>query len=161
MRFGDGPYKMRLSNESTSWASQELVEWERWYLPPASVPREALILDVGARDGDSAWFYVQHGYLNLRLIEPEPDVQERLLANCEEMRQRFGAKIEVRSRPFWLEDLSGVAFAKFDCEGCEQNIDFDHLPIPWTAEFHLPNAPLPSGVYPGVIFTGLRSSTPR
>ena len=123
----------------------EFQEWEKYYLPPASVPKHALILDVGARDGDSALFYVNHGYTNLRLIEPNPEYWPNLLANAEELRLR--ADIEVRQKRFTLDDLDGVAFVKMDCEGCEQEYDYKNFGIPYAVETHETSKPSSAGIY--------------
>ena len=134
----------------------ELAEWEKWYLPPPSVSKDNdLILDVGARDGDTALFYLEHGYRRLRLIEPNLIYVDDLMANVREMGAQFNADIEVRFRPFKKEeDLLGVAFAKFDCEGCEAEAGLNTLTIPWAAELHEKNKPDEKGVYPYVAFTG-------
>lgn len=114
----------------------EFKEWEEWYLPPASVPKNALILDVGARDGDTALFYAQHGYTNMRLVEANPIHFDGLGKNAALLASRFGARFDIVCRPFQKEDLEGVAFAKFDCEGCEYDINLEGLTIPYVAEMH-------------------------
>ncbi len=135
----------------------ELKEWLEWYLPPASVPKDALILDVGARDGDSVFFYIQHGYSHFRLIEPNPDYYDDLDANTKEF-ERIGARVEIRKKAFTPNDLNGVAFAKFDCEGCEREIDFSLLKIPWVKENHAYAESDMNGIYPYVKALGWEKS---
>ena len=135
----------------------ELREWDIWYTPPPDMPKDALILDVGGRDGDSCLFYVLRGYTNIRVIEPNPVYFEWLDNNTREMKEMFPAvNIEVRKKPFTKSDLKGVAFAKFDCEGCEQEADLESLPMPWSAEVHVPNKPDANGFYPYVDVVGYR-----
>ena len=114
----------------------ETDEWEKWYIPPPYIQKDDLILDVGGRDGDTVLFYAEHGYKNIRVIEPEDYCQERLKRNCEQISNFFGIKIEIRYKIFTKEDLIGVKFAKFDCEGCEYEIDLKSLGIPIVVELH-------------------------
>ncbi len=133
---------------------EQKLYWENWYLPPFSIKKDDLILDVGARDGDSMIFYFEHGYRNIRLIEPNLDYVKNLRHNIKIL-QKKGMKIEVRIKPFGREDLKGVQFAKFDCEGCEYEIDLTQLQIPIVAEIHERKSK-DNGIYPYVKAKGYR-----
>ena len=114
----------------------EIEEWQKYYTPPPSVAKDDLILDVGAREGDSALFYALSGYRNLRLVEPNPMYFNNLIHNVASL-NKFGIEIDLRLHPFRPdEQLPGVKFIKFDCEGCESEIDLDKLTVPWVAEMH-------------------------
>jgi hypothetical protein len=121
------------------------TEWEEYYLPK-KLGEHDLILDVGALEGDSAVFYFFHGYDNLRLVEPCADYWPILDHNAQKLRD-MGAKVKVLHRRFMQEDLNGAAFVKFDCEGCEYEMDFSKLTIPWVAEMHVQKPPLEGGRY--------------
>ena len=130
-------------------------EFKREYSPPPSVPKDALLVDVGARDGDSAIYFFLLGYHNLRLVEPDPDTWGRLVHNADELSRR-GCDVEVFMEPFRTEHLNGAAFVKFDCEGCERSVDFSSLHVPWIAEFHAHNQPDADGVFPYTKSLGVR-----
>ena len=125
----------------------EMNDWQKYYPPPSSVPKDGLIVDVGARDGDTLLFYAQLGFRNFRLIEPNPDFIPRLLENIKAIKKVYDVEIEVRWKCFELSDLEGAAFAKFDCEGCEYEFDLASLTIPWVAEMHEKQEPDIWGIY--------------
>lgn len=141
-----GKLGMKFCNGSLYGMSHEWGDWERWYLPPKSVHRWDLILDVGARDGDTAWFYVQHGYRNLRLVEPDPRRWPSLEANAKALSKHYHAYIEVRKKPFSADDLEGVKFVKGDCEGCPLEGMLKELKVPYGAELHNPGMQV-NGIY--------------
>jgi hypothetical protein len=141
-------------NESKDGLSNEWGVWKK-YLPPRSIARDALILDVGARDGDTALFYCLNGFRNLRLVEPNQAHHHMLDNNVRLLRKRFDARIEVRKTPFDRDDLNGVKFVKFDCEGCESEIDLDRLNIPYVAELHVKGTPNSEGIYDYISSRGI------
>ena len=130
-------------------------EFKREYSPPPSVPKDALLVDVGARDGDSAIYFWSLGYTRMRLVEPDPETWGRLVHNADELSRR-GCDVEVFLEPFHLEHLKGAAFVKLDCEGCEGSVDFSSLHVPWVAEFHTSNQPDAAGVFPYTESLGVR-----
>ena len=142
----------RFYNKTTP---EELKEWDEWYVPPNSVGKHDLILDVGARDGDSALFYWNKGYTNMRLVEPDPQYWENLDNNVEILRG-YGATIEVRKKRFMLDDLEGVAFVKLDCEGCEHEHDYKNWGIPYVVEEHVYNNTGIGDVYPYIKALGYK-----
>lgn len=129
-------------------------EFRREYRFPASLRKDALLVDVGARDGDSAIWWALQGHTHLRLVEPDPGVCRRLQHNAAQLRRR-GCQVEVCAEPFRLEHLEGAAAVKFDCEGCEREVDFASLRIPWITEFHEAVAPSKDGMYPYVRAIGV------
>lgn len=157
LAFRKIPKGLHFSDESRSAFYIDGREWAKNYLPPDSVSKDALIVDVGARDGDSALFYLSHGYTNLRLVEADAKYWPGLHHNEEIFRSIFHPRIELVLAPFTLDCLDGAAFVKFDCEGCQGDI-LDSLEIPWVAEMHVPNRPDKDGVFPYVKATGYRRS---
>ena len=131
-RSPDSPFRFMVHADD----DEVIREWTDFYIPPPSVPKEGLIVDVGARDGDSALFYVVLGYKNLRLVEPWHQYWENLEHNVELLR-KMGATVEVTHEPYKPEHLQGVAFVKFDCEGCEKRVDLTQLKVPAVAEIHI------------------------
>lgn len=119
--------------------AEEWLEWEQEYLPPKSVGPHDLIVDVGAREGDTLAFYAWHGFRNFRLIEPLMEYVAILQRNQQRVLAAFPGdsfQIEVITEPFRWEHLEGAAFVKFDCEGCETAVDLERIPVPWVAEMH-------------------------
>ena len=142
---------------------EEWHEFEKNYLPPKNFNKNGLIVDVGARDGDTAVFYFAHGYRNMRLIEPGEEYHGLLEHNASVLRKQ-GCKIEVLKRGFSLSDLQGASFLKMDCEGCEHELDYTTLRIPYTIVIHR-KAEADNGIYPymkeiGIIKDDL-SNSPR
>jgi hypothetical protein len=109
--------------------------WEKYYLPNNRIRKDALIVDIGAREGDTALFFAIHGYTNLLLIEPNRNYWGKLERNVNQLRQ-LGIKISIKHGVFEKKDLENAEFAKFNCEGCEYELDLDSLTIAWVAEFH-------------------------
>ena len=133
--------------------SRDMGDWKgyEWaYLPPKVVPPispDALILDVGGEEGDTAIFFFEHGYTNLRVIEPYPPYRERLHHNVDILRS-LGCKIELYLETFDpKKHLEGVSFIKIDCEGCEWHPLFNlvNCGISWGGELHMKGAPIRPG----------------
>jgi len=116
-----------------------------YYQPPEGF--DGLIVDVGARDGDTAIIFARKGYKRMRLIEPDPNCWNLLEHNAKVLRKRYGCEIEILKRRFEMQDLEGAGFIKFDCEGCEHELDLRSLKIPWVAEMHIFSKPDANGRY--------------
>ncbi|MDG7043536.1 MAG: hypothetical protein JRM98_05415 [Nitrososphaerota archaeon] len=137
---------LELSRGSWDGLAVEARDWKRYYLPPPSVRKDGLVVDIGARDGDTAFFFCFHGYRNLRLVEYDASLIPALKHNVDILRRAYGASIEIRNKPFGLEDLQGAAFLKLDCEGCEYDVDWRSSGIPYGMEVHVPRGtPLAPG----------------
>ena len=144
---------MRLTNQEQGNLRFQVppnLEWQDWvlyYTPPSSVGFDDLIVNVGARDGDSAKFFIDLGYRNLRLVEPNSYHWDDLKHNVEIWRS-MGITIDLRLEPFKKEHLDGAKFAEIDCEGCEWEIgDFYALPFPCVIELHGKHPPDAQGIY--------------
>jgi hypothetical protein len=129
---------LMLSDCSWDGLIVEAQDWKRYYLPPPSVPKDGLIVDIGARDGDTAFFFCFNGYRNLRLVEYDKEIISVLKHNADILERAYGAHIEIRNKAFGPEDLIGAAFIKLDCEGCEYDVDFRSAGIPYGMELHVP-----------------------
>jgi hypothetical protein len=92
-------------------------DWARYYLP---IDVTGLtILDVGAGEGETAKFFLDHGATKIICIEPEPIAAKTLNANA----LNHPGKIEVYPRFFELSDLSlKHDFMKMDIEGYEESL---------------------------------------
>jgi len=137
---------------------RDMGDWKGYevaYLPTPDIPKDSLILDVGGEEGDTAVFFFEHGYTNLRIVEAYPPYYDNLSHNMEILRS-LGCNVELVYGTFdptaKLGDtgrniLDGVAFIKIDCEGCEWHPLFNlvNCGIPWGGELHMKGAPIRAG----------------
>lgn len=133
---------------------EETTEWADWYTPPAFIKPNDLIVDIGARDGDTLFFWARRGFKNFRAVEPKPECQERLRRNVAELTRFYGVKVEIRQKCFTNEDLEGARFVKFDCEGCEWELPLQELTVPAVAELH----PNPKKDARGIYISSIKAS---
>ena len=107
-------------------------EWARYYLP---IDVTGLtILDIGAGEGETAKFFLDHRASKVICIEPEPSAIQILEANA----LNHPGKIEVHPKFFELSDLSiKHDFMKMDIEGYEESLlNVAQLPAPSVIEIH-------------------------
>ena len=124
---------------------RDMGDWaayEKAYTPTKGIPKDALILDAGAEEGDTAIFFFEHGYTNLRVVEPFAHYHENLRHNMEIL-QSLGCRVDLRLERLKPEHLEGVAFIKTDTEGAEWEPWFNLISggIPWGGELHMGHAP--------------------
>jgi hypothetical protein len=131
----------RMPVEQRDMGDWKGFEWA--YLPREhqGIAKDSLVLDVGGEEGDTAVFFFEHGYTNLRVVEAYPGYFENLTHNVEILRS-LGCKVDLRLETFKPEHLDGVKFIKIDCEGCEWVINLVNCGIPWGGELHMKGAPL-------------------
>jgi SAM-dependent methyltransferase len=107
-----------------------LIDWRNWckyYLPPTSLRRDDLILDAGAGEGETLFFYYRLGFRNFRAVEPDKQMIRLLSQNITKMP---GIHVEIINDCLKPEHLVHVSFAKVDCEGGEKELfGLDHLPF--------------------------------
>lgn len=154
--YSSGDYHFRPGCDANRLTSlpvdqRDMGEWatfEATYLPPKSpeIAKTDLILDVGGEEGDTAIFFFEHGYTNLRVVEPYTPYHKNLIDNINIIRA-LGCKVELYLEPFRPEHLEGVSFIKIDCEGCEWHPAFNLAGggIPWGGELHMKGATLRPG----------------
>lgn len=93
----------------------ESLEWSRYYLP-ISV-KGLTVLDVGAGEGETARFFLEHGAAKVICIELDLESFRLLKQNS------LGRSMEVYNKPFDLCDLSlPFDFMKMDIEGYEEEL---------------------------------------
>jgi SAM-dependent methyltransferase len=91
----------------------ELDLWHRIYLPQTGLENKT-VLDVGAGNGETAQFYLNHGAKHVIAIEPEADLLYR----------NFGKDERVTIIPL------AVGLIKSDCEGGEHEMIVEaHMPV--------------------------------
>ena len=108
----------------------EYAHWKQWYLP---VDVKGLtVLDVGAGEGESARFFLEHGAKKVICIENDSACFRNLLANSK------GQSIECFCRSFCIEDLAmPFDLLKMDIEGGEVALlDLPKLRCPVVVEVH-------------------------
>ncbi len=92
----------------------ELKQWHRVYLPKDGV--EGTVLDVGAGNGETAQFFLNHGAQHVICVEPYSDL----------LTQNFGKDNRVTIVP------KAVNLVKVDCEGGERNMVIEvHFQFRW------------------------------
>src|SRR6266540_4032936 len=92
----------------------ELEQWHRGYLPKDGVA--GTVLDVGAGNGETAQFFLNHGAEHVICIEPYSDL----------LVQNFGKDDRVTIVP------RSVNLVKVDCEGGERNMVIEvHFQYRW------------------------------
>jgi predicted RNA methylase len=107
----------------------EYDEWLEYYLP---IPVRGLtVLDVGAGEGETARFYLEHGAKKVLAIEPDEACFVRLKENA------VGKPLECFNRRFCLDDLKlQFDFMKMDIEGFEEALLSVPIQKPCVLEVH-------------------------
>jgi hypothetical protein len=96
----------------------ELELWHRVYLPIGNI-----VLDVGAGNGETAQFYLNHGAKKIICIESDAGLL------CE----NFAHDPRIMIVPFGIDSI------KVDAEGCEENMIIEtHFPSKFKAVYNLP-----------------------
>jgi hypothetical protein len=92
----------------------ELKQWHRVYLPKDGA--DGTVLDVGAGNGETAQFFLNHGAEHVICVEPYTDL----------LVQNFGRDSRVTIVP------KAVNLIKVDCEGGERNMVIEvHFQYRW------------------------------
>lgn len=124
---------------STKYLAVLLSEWGKWekqYLPKDGVKGKT-ILDVGAGNGETAYFYFVHGAKKVISIEPDPYAFRILEINQKshdwdwKLRQEFFNLFHLLADDF--------DFMKMDGEGCEAKLIYyppEYLPRHFSLEVH-------------------------
>lgn len=104
--------------------------WKTMYLP---IPVEGkTVLDVGAGEGESAWFFLEHGAKKVICVEPDKEAFEVLEMNAKKHREI----VPVHKR-FTPDDLLlSHDFMKMDVEGYEEELLEYSLLKPAIIEVH-------------------------
>lgn len=76
--------------------------------------KDAIVLDIGAYNGDTAELFLAHGARKVICIEPD-------IHRCQEMRNKKLSNIEIKCKKYNEEDLADKSWTccKMDCEGYE------------------------------------------
>jgi SAM-dependent methyltransferase len=90
--------QLELDDEHASYVRLELDLWHKYYLPIGKT-----VLDIGAGNGETAFFYLHHGAEHVICIEP----------NSELLYRNFGRDPRVTIIPLAVDSI------KSDCEGAE------------------------------------------
>ena len=93
----------------------ERVAWEKFYAPINLTGKT--VLDVGAGEGESAYFFLKHGAKRVVCVEPWDEAYANL-----ELNAKFHKEIVPIFKAFSLDDLKipDIDFAKIDIEGYEE-----------------------------------------
>ena len=97
-------------------------EWSAWikcYTPSLPFTKDSLVLDAGAGEGETVFFFYMLGFRRFRCIELNPEKFRILETNTQVLRD---AGCELENRPFTAYDVIGVDFAKIDVEGGEREL---------------------------------------
>lgn len=130
--ISDGTSRVRLSRLRAGLLLYEWSIWESHYAPTFGVAGKT-VLDIGAGDGETAFFYFSKGAGRVICVEPDEARAGLLRQNVE----RNHWNCQVLSERFSPAHLSlPFDFCKMDCEGCESSLlALDRLP-PIVVEVH-------------------------
>lgn len=92
--------------------------WRKHYLPKTTASRDIRILDAGAGEGETIFFFTRMGYKDFIAVDVDCLATKRLQKNLPYLQ----ANIEIRTKPFSSSDLAKVQFAKIDIEGAEREL---------------------------------------
>jgi tRNA G46 methylase TrmB len=120
-----------LSEPRVDLIAKESSSWERYYLP-VSV-KDKVVVDVGAGEGETAWFFLKHGAKRVICIEANQKAFRNLLRNAFEHNN-----ITAILKRFSLPDLKifPCDFLKVDIEGYEECLLNVQLAFPAVIEVH-------------------------
>jgi hypothetical protein len=109
----------------------ESSEWRNVYLPIDL--RDKTVIDIGAGEGETAWFFLNHGAKHVICVEPSLKAGAFLKENA----KRHNGKISVINDVFRLEHLElQFDFLKMDIEGYEEVLLMERLRVPSVIEVH-------------------------
>ena len=118
-----------LSDSRLDLLVSEFERWEKQYLPADL--RGKTVLDVGAGEGETAYFFLLHGVKKVICIEPDEKCYARLVRNA------AGKPIQCLHKEFQLADLDILHdFMKMDIEGWEYLLLETELKTPAAVELH-------------------------
>ena len=131
-------YLMRLGYKSNGWdfSSErrdmflyEHDEWLKYYLPISM--KGLTVLDVGAGEGETARFYLEHGAKKVLCVEPDKNCFMRLKENA------VGRPLVCFNKRFSIDDLNLLFdFMKMDIEGYEEALLDVPIKKPCVIEVH-------------------------
>lgn len=101
----------------------EMNEWTKYYLPTTDAVRNKTVLDVGAGEGETAKFFLDHGAKHVICIEPEQKLVNVLRVNAAKR------PVTVLQKKFELTDLLlDYDVLKIDIEGWEEELLSENCP---------------------------------
>lgn len=107
----------------------EYDEWVKYYLPISL--KGKTVLDVGAGEGETAKFFLEHGAKKVICIEPDTQCFKVLQANAKKW------PIECHNKKFDTTDLKHkFDFMKMDIEGYEEELLDVEVNKPCVLEVH-------------------------
>ena len=114
-----------------SMINRETSDWEKHYLPIDLHGK--VVLDVGAGEGETAMFFLQHGASKVICIEAEPGAYGYLALN----QRKHPKYITATNSKFELSQLNiPHDFLKMDIEGYEEILLDVKLKTPAATEVH-------------------------
>jgi len=108
---------------SSYYCALLIAEWsDRW--PKAYLPKEGIedktILDVGAGNGETAYFFFKHGARRVVCVESDAEARKILTQNIM-VNDWYALVADFPFHPSLLKSYD-YDFVKFDCEGCEGDL---------------------------------------
>ena len=107
----------------------QYLEWSAYYLP---IQIKGLrVLDVGAGEGETAKFFLEHGATSVTCIEPDNS------SFCILKRNSVGKPLICMHKKFEVSDLNlPFDFMKMDIEGYEEDLLGEKFSQPCIIEVH-------------------------
>jgi SAM-dependent methyltransferase len=129
MRLGYRSNGWNFSSERRDMFLYEYEDWLKHYLPISM--KGLTVLDVGAGEGETARFYLEHGAKKVLCIEPDKACFIRLRENA------LGRPLECFHKRFSVDDLYlPFDFMKMDIEGYEETLLDVLVEKPCVVEVH-------------------------
>jgi len=122
---------LKLHNLYRNTLKEELEEWHAYYLP---IKNPKVVVDIGAGEGESVQFFLNHGAEKVIAIEGDEEAFKMLEEN-------------FKDNPKVICIKAMIDIIKIDCEGCEKGLVFEAHNLRPKIVKHIMSYNLPVDIY--------------